>query len=73
MRRGFPDLIRMLKGIPGIEDIGCTTNGLLLGRQAQSLYEAGLRRLNVSLDALDPELFGAMNGPSVDLKRKKAA
>lgn len=65
MRRGLPDLIRMLKGIPGIEDIGCTTNGLLLGKQAQSLYDAGLRRLNVSLDALDPELFGAMNGRGI--------
>lgn len=66
LRRGLPDLIRMLKGIPGIEDIGCTTNGLLLGKQAQSLYDAGLRRLNVSLDALDPELFGTMNGRGIE-------
>lgn len=65
MRRGLPELIRMLQGIHGIEDIGCTTNGLLLGQQAQSLYDAGLRRLNVSLDALDPELFGAMNGRGI--------
>ncbi|MWV44621.1 GTP 3',8-cyclase MoaA [Paenibacillus sp. HJL G12] len=65
LRRGLPDLIRMLKQIEGIEEIGLTTNGLLLGLQAQSLYDAGLRRVNVSLDALDPELFGRINGRGI--------
>jgi cyclic pyranopterin phosphate synthase len=50
-------LVRMLAAIPGIEDIGLTTNGILLAEQAQALYDAGLRRINVSLDALDPVKF----------------
>ncbi|MBE9914121.1 GTP 3',8-cyclase MoaA [Paenibacillus donghaensis] len=65
LRRGLPELIRMLSSIRGIDDIGCTTNGLLLGQQAQNLYDAGLRRINVSLDALDPDLFGRINGRGV--------
>jgi cyclic pyranopterin phosphate synthase len=43
--------------VPGIKDVGLTTNGLLLAGQAQGLYDAGLRRINVSLDTLDPERF----------------
>ena len=58
MRRGLPDLIDKLTKIDGIEDIGLTTNGVLLGQYAQPLYDAGLRRLNMSLDALDPDIFG---------------
>lgn len=65
MRRGLPDLIAKLTKIEGIEDIGLTTNGVLLGQYAQPLYDAGLRRLNMSLDAMDPELFGKMNGRGI--------
>ena len=65
MRRGLPDLIGKLTKIEGIEDIGLTTNGVLLGQYAQPLYDAGLRRLNMSLDAMDPELFGKMNGRGI--------
>jgi cyclic pyranopterin phosphate synthase len=43
--------------LPGICDIGTTTNGILLAEQAEALYNAGLRRLNVSLDTLDPGRF----------------
>jgi cyclic pyranopterin phosphate synthase len=50
-------LIRKLAAIPGIDDIGLTTNGILLEDQAAKLFAAGLRRLNVSLDALDPQKF----------------
>ncbi|MFO0808302.1 MAG: GTP 3',8-cyclase MoaA [Gemmataceae bacterium] len=57
MRRGLPQLVRLLIAIPGLLDLGLTTNGLLLAAQAQSLYDAGLRRLNVSLDTLDPDRF----------------
>jgi cyclic pyranopterin phosphate synthase len=57
MRRDLPQLVRMLAAIPGIRDIGLTTNGLLLEEQAQRLYNAGLRRINVSLDTLDPDRF----------------
>ncbi|MGE5192701.1 MAG: GTP 3',8-cyclase MoaA [Deltaproteobacteria bacterium] len=57
VRRNLHVLVRMLAGIEGIEDVGLTTNGILLGEQAQELFDAGLRRINVSLDALDPQKF----------------
>lgn len=57
MRRDLPRLVRMLREVPGIRDVGLTTNGILLADQAQALYDAGLRRINVSLDTLDPDRF----------------
>jgi cyclic pyranopterin phosphate synthase len=57
MRRDLAQLVGMLAGIPGIRDVGLTTNGLLLAEQARALYDAGLRRINVSLDTLDPGRF----------------
>ena len=57
VRRNLSLLVRKLAAINGIDDIGLTTNGLLLAEQAQELYDAGLRRINVSLDALDPLKF----------------
>src|SRR5262245_51494268 len=57
VRRGLPALVRMLAGVPGVRDLGLTTNALLLAAQAPALYDAGLRRLNVSLDPLDPGRF----------------
>jgi cyclic pyranopterin phosphate synthase len=57
LRRDLPRLVEMLRAVPGIRDIGLTTNGLLLAQQAQALYDAGLRRINISLDALDPARF----------------
>ena len=57
LRRDLATLVRMLVAIPGLKDVGLTTNGLLLKAQAQALREAGLRRLNVSLDTLDPGRF----------------
>jgi cyclic pyranopterin phosphate synthase len=57
MRRDLPRLVALLAAVPGIKDIGLTTNGLLLAGQAQALYAAGLRRINVSLDTLDPGRF----------------
>jgi len=57
MRRDLPRLVRMLVEIPGIKDVGLTTNGILLADQAQAYFDAGLRRINVSLDALDPGRF----------------
>jgi len=50
-------LISLIKSVEGIVDVGLTTNGLLLGDQAQNLRDAGLDRLNVSLDTIDPEVF----------------
>ncbi|MEZ6144138.1 MAG: GTP 3',8-cyclase MoaA [Planctomycetaceae bacterium] len=57
VRRDLPTLVAKLAAIEGIKDIGITTNGILLAEQAQELYDAGLRRLNVSLDALNAEKF----------------
>lgn len=57
VRRELDKLVRMLIAIPGITDVGLTTNGLLLADQAEALYAAGLRRINISLDALDPVKF----------------
>src|ERR1700676_2032905 len=54
LRRDLPRLVERLSAVPGISDIGLTTNGLLLAAQARPLFEAGLRRINVSLDTLDP-------------------
>jgi GTP 3',8-cyclase len=57
MRRDLPRLVEMLSNVEGIRDLGLTTNGILLADQAAALYEAGMRRLNVSLDTLDPTRF----------------
>lgn len=57
LRRDLHHLVAQLVAIPGIHDVGLTTNGLLLAPQAAALYNAGLRRLNVSLDTLDPTRF----------------
>jgi cyclic pyranopterin phosphate synthase len=57
MRRDLPRLACMLSEIEGIRDLGLTTNGVLLADQAQALYDAGLRRINISLDTLDLERF----------------
>ena len=57
VRKNLPTLIRKLIAIPGIEDLALTTNGVLLAAQAQDLYDAGLRRINVHMDTLDRERF----------------
>jgi cyclic pyranopterin phosphate synthase len=57
MRKDLHKLVRLLAAIPGVADVGLTTNGLLLEESAGALFEAGLRRLNVSLDTLDPARF----------------
>src|SRR5947207_11301420 len=57
LRKGLPKLIQRLIGIEGVQDLALTTNGVLLAEQAQELYDAGLRRLNVHLDTLDRERF----------------
>lgn len=57
VRRDLPKLIERLADVPGIKDLALTTNGVLLADQAQALYDAGLRRLNIHLDTLDRERF----------------
>jgi GTP 3',8-cyclase len=62
LRANLADLIGDLTDIPGIEDIALTTNGVLLGQHAVDLYANGLRRVTVSLDTLDREVFAQMSG-----------
>lgn len=57
VRRGIVTLCRMLAAIPGLEELTMTTNGSLLVRHAKALKDAGVARLNISLDTLDPEKF----------------
>ncbi len=61
LRRGIEDLVGMVAGVPGVEDVTLTTNGSLLARKAASLAAAGLDRVTVSLDAVDDPTFMAMN------------
>lgn len=62
MRRDLPALIRMLRQVDGVQDIAMTTNGSLLAKHAKALKAAGLDRVTVSLDSLDDERFGKING-----------
>lgn len=57
VRKDLPDLVRLLADIEGIDDISLTTNGLLLEKLANPLAQAGLNRVNLSLDTLQPERF----------------
>lgn len=57
VRAGIVDLVRGIAATPGVRSLSMTTNGVLLGRLARPLAEAGLQRVNVSLDTLDPEKF----------------
>src|SRR3954468_19505549 len=62
LRPNLADLIGDLTSLPGIEDIALTTNGILLGKYASELKAAGLNRITVSLDTLDPDVFVKMSG-----------
>ena len=60
VRRDLPTLVRLLAAIPGIEDIALSTNAVLLEAAAEELREAGVGRLNISLDSLRPERLDAI-------------
>jgi cyclic pyranopterin phosphate synthase len=60
VRRDLPRLVRMLRAVPGIDDIALSTNAVLLEDQAMPLRDAGVERLNVSLDSLVPERIDAI-------------
>jgi cyclic pyranopterin phosphate synthase len=62
LRSNLPDLIGMMSNITGLEDLSLTTNGYLLPQMAHELKEAGLNRVTISLDSLDDDVFGEMNG-----------
>ncbi|SEM05329.1 cyclic pyranopterin monophosphate synthase subunit MoaA [Paenisporosarcina quisquiliarum] len=65
MRRNIDELVKKLLTLNNIKDVGLTTNGVLLKQYGQKLKDAGLTRLNISLDALDENLFGNLNGRGI--------
>ncbi|MEL7450663.1 MAG: GTP 3',8-cyclase MoaA [Pseudomonadota bacterium] len=69
LRKGVAGLIGKLKTIDGIDEVALTTNGALLGSHAEKLKEAGLDRITVSLDSLDPAVFLQMNGGRLSVER----
>lgn len=62
VRKGCCDLIRMLKAVPGIEQVTMTTNGILLEEHLGELLAAGIDGINISLDTLDPVLYRGLTG-----------
>jgi cyclic pyranopterin phosphate synthase len=69
LRADLPRLIERLAAIPGAPDLALTTNGVLLPQLAPALRAAGLRRVSVSLDSVDPEVFLRMNGGKLAVER----
>jgi cyclic pyranopterin phosphate synthase len=67
LRRDIVEIVASLAGLEGIEDIALTTNGTRLAEHAAELKAAGLKRLTVSLDSLDEQVFKEMNGGRGDL------
>jgi cyclic pyranopterin phosphate synthase len=68
LRRDLPDLVRRLSRIEDLEDLALTSNGVLLGRMAEELVDAGLRRVTVSLDALDDATFRAVSDTTIPVQ-----
>src|SRR5712691_3687232 len=62
LRRDLPQLVRMLAANPRIRDLALTTNGVLFAEQGEALREAGLHRVTLSLDTLQPARFAALTG-----------
>ena len=60
VRRGLPELVRMIRAVPGVEELAMTTNATLLAPVAAELHHAGLDRLNVSLDTLDAARYAEL-------------
>jgi len=67
LRKNLAQLVQRLNAIAGIEDIALTTNGLLLSRQLPDLVAAGLKRVTISLDSLDPDQYRRLSGNKGDL------
>ncbi|MGN5648896.1 GTP 3',8-cyclase MoaA [Bacillus sp. Brlt_9] len=68
LRKDLPQLIARLTKLEGLKDIGLTTNGIHLAKQAKALKEAGLKRVNISLDAIEDQVFQKINGRNVSTK-----
>ncbi|HDR6315879.1 TPA: GTP 3',8-cyclase MoaA [Bacillus thuringiensis] len=68
LRKDLPKLIARLTKLEGLKDIGLTTNGIHLAKQAKALKDAGLKRVNISLDAIEDHVFKKINGRNVSTK-----
>lgn len=69
LRHGIERLVEQLTDIDGIDEVAMTTNGSLLAKKVRSLRDAGLARVTVSLDSLDPEVFRAMSDVKIPVAR----
>jgi len=69
VRRDVPEIVREMARLPGLETIALSTNGTRLATLAQPLRAAGLRSVNISLDALDPQIYHNVTGGDVNLVR----
>jgi cyclic pyranopterin phosphate synthase len=69
LRKDLDDIVSGLAALDGIDDIALTTNGTRLADRARELRQAGLRRITVSIDSIDPEVFKAMSGGRGDLDK----
>ena len=69
LRRDLDQLVALIAGTPGIADVAMTTNGSLLAARVQALADAGLRRVTVSLDSLDPDVFARLGDTRVPLRQ----
>lgn len=67
LRRKLPELVERLAAIDGVTDLALTTNAQLLGSAAADLAKAGLNRVTISLDSIDPDIFSTMSGGRGDL------
>src|SRR5688572_14471181 len=67
LRRDLTRLVGMLRALPGVDDLAMTTNGVLLPANADALAAAGLDRVTVSLDAIDPDIFRQMSDTTTDV------
>ncbi|MEX5518959.1 GTP 3',8-cyclase MoaA [Bacillus cereus] len=68
LRKDLSTLIARLTNLEGLQDIGLTTNGIHLAKQAKALKDAGLKRVNISLDAIEDHVFQKINGRNVSTK-----
>ena len=68
LRRDIVEIVDALSSIPGIDDLALTTNGTLLAERAAALKAAGLKRITVSLDSMDEQVFSAMSGSRGELR-----
>ena len=69
LRKDLPELVRCMSELNGMDDLALTTIGYWLSKYAKSLKNAGLDRVNVSLDALSDNIFGSMNGRGISTQR----